>query len=227
MNSTQSFILSRKYTDETAIEFGGLKGANCTIKSIVNENGRNIVTFEWTNSAGQKRESEMIVKDGTPIYEWTSGDHYKYGDLAIYQSCFYRCIAENEDIEFDATKWNEIGSPDGNYDIIQDSSMLPPVFTAADRKMYYSIDDENFWLWDGNEWLEQEKLSQYRLMPAASQRYLGRVVQYIGANTQSYTVGFFYQCIYENDTYSWKDLQTTDVAPLSEHQMDTLLALIN
>ena len=156
MNAQQAYVLSKKYTDETAAEFGGLKGAPCTIKSIKKQHGRNYVTFEWKNSAGETRESEMIVNDGTPIYEWTSGDHYKYGDLAIYESCFYRCIAENEDVEFDATKWNEIGSPDGNYDIVQDSSMLPPVFTPADRKMYYSIEDGFFWLWNGTEWVDQQ-----------------------------------------------------------------------
>ena len=229
MNGTQAYAISKRYTDETAIQFGGLKGASCTIKSINHQNGRNIVIFEWVNDQGQTRESEMIVYDGTPIYVWESGNHYDYGDLAIYESCFYRCIAENEDIEFDATKWNEIGSPDGNYDIVQNSSMLPPIFTAADRKMYYSIEDENFWLWDGYEWHEQEKLSQYRLMPAASIRYLNRVVQYIGAPTQNYKMGFFYHCIYNisTESYSWEEMNTSDVAPLSEHQMDALLALIN
>jgi len=227
MNGTQSYALAKKYTDETAIQFGGLKGAPCTIKQIIHQNGRNVVTFEWINSSGDTRESEMIVNDGTPIYVWESGNTYKYGDLAIYESCFYRCIAENSDIEFDNTKWNEIGSPDGNYDIVQNSSMLPPVFTSADRKMYYSIEDENFWLWDGTQWIEQEKLSQYRIMPTASQRYLGRVVQYIGADLPDYKVGFFYQCVYENDTYSWRDIQTSDVAPLSQNQMDVLLTIIN
>ena len=156
MNGTQAYVLSKKYTDETAAEFGGLKGAPCTIKSVKHQNGRNIVTFEWKNSAGDTRESEMIVYDGTPIYVWESGNTYHYGDLAIYESCFYRCIVENSDVEFDATKWNEIGSPDGNYDIVQNSSMLPPVFTSADRKMYYSIEDGFFYLWNGTEWVDQQ-----------------------------------------------------------------------
>lgn len=156
MNAQQAYVLSKKYTDETAIQFGGLKGAPCTIKSVKHQNGRNIVTFEWKNDAGDTRESQMIVYDGTPIYVWESGNHYNYGDLAIYESCFYRCIAENDDVIFDATKWNEIGSPDGNYDIVQNSSMLPPVFTAADRKMYFSIEDGYFWLWDGEKWVDQQ-----------------------------------------------------------------------
>lgn len=229
MNAQQALVISKKYTDETAIEFGGLKGAACTIKTIVHQNGRNVVTFEWKNSAGETRESEMIVYDGTPIYVWESGNTYHYGDLVIYASCFYRCITENSDVEFDDTKWNEIGSPDGNYDIVQDSTLLPPIFTAADRKMYYSIADENFWLWNGAAWVEQEKLSQYRLMPAAAESYRGRVVQYIGPNTANFKIGFFYLCEYdsETDTYSWSNIYTSEVEELSTSQMQTLLDLIN
>lgn len=154
MNGTQAYVLSKKYTDETADQFGGLKGAPCTIKSVKHQNGRNIVTFEWKNDSGATRESEMIVYDGTPIYVWESGNTYHYGDLAIYESCFYRCIVENSDVLFDDTKWNEIGSPDGNFDIVQNSSLLPPVFTAADRKMYFSIEDNFFWLWNGEKWTD-------------------------------------------------------------------------
>ena len=101
----------------------------------------------------------MTVYDGTPIYVWESGNHYQYGDLAIYASCFYRCIAENSDTDFDSTKWNEIGSSDGNYDIVQSSDLLPTRFTSADRKMYYSIADGAFWLWNGAEWQMQQPKS--------------------------------------------------------------------
>ena len=154
MNAAQAYALAKKYTDDTANEFGGLKGTPCTIKSVKHQNGRNIVTFEWKNSAGETRESEMIVKDGTPIYVWESGDHYEYGDLAIYGSYFYRCITSNDDTEFDESKWDKIGSPDGNYGIVQDSSLLPSIFTSVDRKMYYSIEDGYFWLWNGTEWTD-------------------------------------------------------------------------
>lgn len=155
-----TYAKSSKYTDQS-IEgiVGVLAGKNCTIKSQTHQNGRNTIVFGWTADNGDERETTMIVLDGTPIYVWTSGDHYEYGDLVIYASCFYRCITPNDDIVFDDTKWNEIGSPDGNYDIVQNSELLPAIFTAADRKMYFSIEDGLFYLWNGYEWVLQEPKS--------------------------------------------------------------------
>lgn len=149
----QSYILSKKFTEDTAEEFGAVQGASCQIQSIVKSGDINTVTFMWVNYAGETRTSQMVVQDGTPIYVWESGTAYKYGDLVIYESAWYRCITPNSDIVFDATKWNEIGSADGNYDIVERTSYLPERFTAADRKMYFSIEDSIFYLWNGYEWV--------------------------------------------------------------------------
>lgn len=149
----KAYVLAKKYTDETAIQFGGLKGANTKIRSIEHENGQSIVTFEWKNDDDEIRTSVMRVNDGTPIYVYEAGTLYKYGDLVIYASQWYRCVVEHvAGAELDPSKFAEIGSTDGNYDIIENSSELPARFTPADRKMYYSIEDAAFWLWNGYEW---------------------------------------------------------------------------
>lgn len=154
--SAVTYALSKKYTDETAIQFGGLKGAPCKVKSVIKENGQNIITLEWKNDEGETRETKVYVDDGTPIYTWEAGYPYKYGDLVIYTSQFYRCIVPNQDMVFDESHWNGIGSPDGNYDLVQHVTDLPVRFTSADRKMYYVIDETIFYLWNGTEWVAQE-----------------------------------------------------------------------
>lgn len=150
-----SYVLSRQFTKKTVIGLGAIKGSPCTVESIVKQDGQNIVTLKWEGTDGTIERREMVVDDGTPIYVWESGKHYNYGDLVIYESCFYRCITPNSDIVFDDTKWNEIGSPDGNYDIVQSKALLPVRFTPADRKMYFSIEDECFFLWNGSSWIAQ------------------------------------------------------------------------
>jgi len=61
-----SYVLSKKYTDETAIQFGGLKGANCQIVSIVPspDGTKNTVTFQWKNDDDEIRTAQMEVLNG-------------------------------------------------------------------------------------------------------------------------------------------------------------------
>jgi len=150
------YSLLRKYTDDSIRGItGALAGKNCTIESATKQDGQTTMVFKWTADDGTERRTTIHIDDGTPIYVWTSGDTYKYGDLVIYASAWYRCITENSDTTFDPAKWNEIGSADGNYDIVQSVELLPARFTAADRKMYYVIDERCFYLWDGHQWDEQ------------------------------------------------------------------------
>ena len=205
-----SYVLSRKYVKESLKGLGALKGAPCKIKNVVHQDGVNTITFEWEGNDGTKRETTISVYDGTPIYVWESGDTYHYGDLVIYESAFYRCIVENSDVDFDDTKWNEIGSPDGNYDIVATKDLLPARFTSADRKMYYVIDEMTFYLWDGYNWIAQMNVVQYTTMPTASAKFLDRVVQYVGATNANYTNCYFYKCVSNGATpavYSWENCQ--------------------
>ena len=154
--SAVTYALSKRYTDNSLIGIGALKGAPCKVASVIKKDGQNIITLRWTDDLGTDHDTKVYIDDGTPIYTWTPGSHYIYGDLAIYESCFYRCISENSDYIFDDTKWNEIGSPDGNYDIVATVADLPVRFTPADRKMYFVIDIGIFYLWDGTTWVPQE-----------------------------------------------------------------------
>ena len=65
--SVQTLALSKKYTRDSLIGMGALKGAACTVKNIEKENGINKVTFEWTATDDSKRTSEMLVADGATI----------------------------------------------------------------------------------------------------------------------------------------------------------------
>lgn len=151
-----TLALAKKYTRDSLIGVGAIKGAPCQIKSIVKQNGVNIVTFLWQDNDGGQHESTLQIDDGTPIYVWTAGDSYEYGDLVIYASMFYRCTHANSDAEWTPSHWSAIGNADGDYAIIQETSELPPRFTSADRKMYYVISEMCFFLWNGLEWVRQQ-----------------------------------------------------------------------
>lgn len=55
----------------------------------------------------------------------------------------------------------------------------------------------------------KQDVVQYSLMPAASADNLGKIYQYVGTTTSSYTQGYFYQCVSDgaaSPTYSWEPI---------------------
>lgn len=57
--------------------------------------------------------------------------------------------------------------------------------------------------------------TQFPAMPTPSADYAGRVIQYVGNTTSSYTKGYFYQCKQSGSSYYWElvvgTLNWTDV----------------
>jgi hypothetical protein len=59
-----SYLLSKRYVDDTIKGSGALKGAACEISSIEPIKGGNKITFSWEYSDGSKDSAFIIVKDG-------------------------------------------------------------------------------------------------------------------------------------------------------------------
>ena len=59
-----TYLLAKKYTKDTAAQFGAVKGAPCKVKSVEDIEGGHRVTFEWKNDAGAVQETGMNVMNG-------------------------------------------------------------------------------------------------------------------------------------------------------------------
>ena len=46
-------------------------------------------------------------------------------------------------------------SGNARFVIIENESELPDYLTARDRRMYFSVEDEQFYLWDGHEFVDE------------------------------------------------------------------------
>lgn len=60
----KTYALSKKYTDETVVGGGAIKGKNATIDSITAITGGHRVTFKWTLDDGTVKTETMDVMDG-------------------------------------------------------------------------------------------------------------------------------------------------------------------
>lgn len=59
-----TLALARKYTNDMANALGAVRGAPCTIESIVDDGEANTITFGWTANDGTHHTSTMTVKHG-------------------------------------------------------------------------------------------------------------------------------------------------------------------
>lgn len=58
---------AKRYTNETVIGMGALKGAPCTVKSVTPVTGGNEVILSWTATDGSIIENSFVVKDGVSV----------------------------------------------------------------------------------------------------------------------------------------------------------------
>ena len=65
--SVVTLALAKKFTKQSLIGLGALKGAPCIIKEIIKNDTSNIVTFEWTGTDDSKQTSTMMVENGISI----------------------------------------------------------------------------------------------------------------------------------------------------------------
>lgn len=49
---------------------------------------------------------------------------------------------------------------------------------------------------------------QFSAMPTASADYLGRIIQYVGTTTSTYTNGYFYRCVLSGSSYVWVEVNS-------------------
>lgn len=63
-----TLALAKKYTKDTANQFGAVKGANAKIYSETKDsNGNSVITFEWKNDADENKYTSVTVSKGVDV----------------------------------------------------------------------------------------------------------------------------------------------------------------
>lgn len=78
-----ALALGKKYTDETVLGGGAIKGKNCTIKSIDDITGGHRINFEWTLDDGTVKADTLDVMDGVDGTNGTNGKDGKDGTNGV------------------------------------------------------------------------------------------------------------------------------------------------
>ena len=131
LNGTKAFALAKKYTDDTVIGGGALKGKNCTITAITPVEGGNQITFEWTLDDGTVQTDDLYVingvdgKDGKDGVDGKDGKDGKDGAAVVEVNPIIETGTKIADILVDGETYS-IYSPSGGG-----SSELTQAITAA------------------------------------------------------------------------------------------------
>lgn len=182
---------ARKYTDGSIAGYTGiLAGKNCKIQSITpTANNSNIITFAWTKDDGTQKTTDLEVMNGVGITNITldpTTDHLKItlsdGTIKDCGKGIYTVSARN-------------------------TTTVDPDKPA---KVTSTIDNTNKNVYLDFEIPRGEK-AQYDTMPTPDATQVGKVIQYIGIDTQDYTSNYFYKCVEDTSTtpstYSWVNVQ--------------------
>lgn len=62
--SAATYLMAKKYVNETADALGAVKGAPCTIKSVEETPTGTLITFEWVSNEGVTQTTQIGVKNG-------------------------------------------------------------------------------------------------------------------------------------------------------------------
>ena len=145
-----TYILSKKYTNDSLDGIGAVKGAPCRISKIEPIEGGNKITFAWTSNSGVESTSTLIVKDGEQGNGIAKVEKIKTVDLVdTYRMTF------DDGSTFEYEVANGDSSLGGKIDIVKVNGVeLPVVDKAVDIEIpeYIYIGnteptDENVVLW--------------------------------------------------------------------------------
>ena len=81
LNGKQAYAIAKKYTNDTVIGLGGIKGKNCIIQSAIKTNGITDVIFQWTDNNGVVQTTSIQVADGKDDIVITNVDVNEFNHL--------------------------------------------------------------------------------------------------------------------------------------------------
>ena len=145
-----TYILSKKYTNDSLDGIGAVKGAPCRISKIEPIEGGNKITFAWTSNSGVESASTLIVKDGEQGNGIAKVEKIKTVDLVdTYRMTF----DDGSTFEYEVANGGSSGS--GKIDIVKVNGVeLPVIDKTVDIEIpeYIYIGnteptDENVVLW--------------------------------------------------------------------------------
>lgn len=126
-----SYALSKKFTEDTAIGLGAVKGAPCTISSIQDNGDSTTLTFKWTGTDGTVQSSTMTVKNGISVTSVDLDETTNKLTCAMSDGSIQECGIVN--VVTDVSKIEYTPSVDATIHTVEDA--LNKLITKTDAEL--------------------------------------------------------------------------------------------
>ena len=222
MDGVIAYILSKKYTNDTAIGMGAVKGAPCQVESIDKVNKTTTITLKWEDNLGASHTQSFDIEDGLDGVSIVGATINSTGNLILtlsdtttidcgkvlpqyntmptpssaYLGAIYQYIGNTTVQYTNGYFYKCVSNGSGGYTWVQYDVQPTPVISVNGKVGGVILDAND---------VNAQEIIQYSIMPTADSTNLNKVYQYIGETDSTYTNGYFYRCEYDTDTgtYSW------------------------
>ena len=223
MDGIVALLLSKKFTKDTVIGMGAIKGAACQVQSINKVNKTTTITLEWEDNLGTSHTQSFDIEDGLDGVSVTGAIIKPDGhlELTLSNGTTIDCgkVLPQYDTMPTPSSSNEgqilqyIGTTTSSYtngyfyECINDGGtykwvekLVQDSYTKIQIGDLSNLPDntknvvEN--IVDINSKLDdKENIFRYNVIPIADVSISGAIIQYLGATNATYTNGYYYQCV--------------------------------
>ena len=218
MDGVVAYLLSRKFTKDTVIGMGAIKGAPCQVQSINKVGKTTTITLKWEDNLGVDHTQDFEIEDGIDVSSATitanghleltlsDGNTLDCGKVlpqydtmpipsATYNGAIYQYIGSTTS-SYTNGYYYKCVNDGGTYKWEQINVQPMPVTSVNGKTGAITLDASD---------VSAQEIIQYSTMPTASVDYANKVYQYIGTTDVNYTNGYFYRCELnsETSTYEW------------------------
>ena len=223
MDGVVAYLLSRKFTKDTVIGMGAIKGAPCQVQSINKVDKTTTITLKWEDNVGGVHTQEFDIEDGLDGVSVSNATIKPNGhlELTLSNGTTIDCgkVLPQYDTMPSPSASNEgqilkyIGTTTSNYtngyfyECINDGGaykwvekLVQDSYTKIQIGDLSALPDntknvvQN--IVDINDKIDdKENIFRYNVIPTASVDISGTIVQYLGTTNTTYTNGYYYQCI--------------------------------
>ena len=218
MDGVVAYLLSRKFTKDTVIGMGAIKGAPCQVQSINKVGKTTTITLKWEDNLGVDHTQDFEIEDGIDVSSATitSNGHLEltlsdgntldcgkvlpqYDTMptpsSTYNGAIYQYIGSTTS-SYTNGYYYKCVNDGGTYKWEQINVQPMPVTSVNGKTGAITLDASD---------VSAQEIIQYSTMPTASVDYANKVYQYIGTTGVDYTNGYFYRCELNSgtSTYEW------------------------